>query len=120
MKHEHLIIRIETPQAIADEQVAIRWLRELIELIDMKILIGPFARYVDKEGNRGLTVGAIIETSHIVLHTWDEGTPHVMQLDVYSCSTVSPQQVMDFLHDTIEISKIEYKFLDRERGLIEL
>jgi S-adenosylmethionine/arginine decarboxylase-like enzyme len=47
----------------------------------MKILIGPIAKYLDVPGNRGLTVAAIIETSHIVMHCWDECSPGLMQLD---------------------------------------
>jgi S-adenosylmethionine/arginine decarboxylase-like enzyme len=48
------------------------WMRDFVESIGMKILMGPFAKYLDIPGNRGLTVAAIIETSHIVLHSWDE------------------------------------------------
>lgn len=82
----------------------------------MKILMGPYAKYLDVAGNRGLTVAAIIETSHIVMHSWDEGSPAIIELDVYSCGPLVPEMVFEkfAIFDPV---KIEYKFLDREGGL---
>jgi len=37
-------------------------------------------------GNQGLTSVTIIETSHIAVHVWDEVSPALMQMDVYSCA----------------------------------
>ena len=37
-------------------------------------------------GNRGVTAFAIIETSHIAMHIWDEPNPALVQLDVYTCA----------------------------------
>ena len=59
-------------------------LKRLIKDIDMKILGGPYLKYCDNIGNRGLTAVTIIETSHIAMHVWDEDNPSLVQLDVYS------------------------------------
>ncbi len=93
------------------------WLRTLVENLDMKILIGPFAAYSEMVGNRGLTVGAIIETSHVVLHAWDEEHPYMLQLDVYSCSHVNPAVIWKAL-DEFEPTNIDYKFLNRKDKFI--
>ena len=81
--------------------------------------MGPFAKYVTMSGNRGLTVASIIETSHIVLHSWDETDPGLLQLDVYTCGPFEPQSVLDIIQE-LEPSKVEYKYLDREKGFTEL
>jgi S-adenosylmethionine/arginine decarboxylase-like enzyme len=71
------------------------------------------------EGNRGLTAFAIIETSHIAMHIWDEVSPALCQLDVYTCSEMDPNQVLPFL-EVMEPTKVEYKFLDRESKFEEI
>lgn len=117
--HKHLIIRAEVKNPPQDEEESKSWISNLVEVIDMKILMGPYSKYVNKEGNRGLTTVAIIETSHIALHTWDENTPALMQLDVYTCGPIDPQVVVDQLNQ-FGIIKAEMKYLDRETELVEL
>ena len=117
--HKHLIVRAEVRLPPKDETRAKEFLRELIEGINMKILFGPEARYVDIVGNRGLTCFAIIETSHVVMHTWDECDPAMIQLDVYTCGELNTDVVFDFLKQFDPI-KIDDKYLDRETDLHEI
>lgn len=117
--HKHLIVRAEVRLPPKDESRAKEFLRELIEGINMKILFGPEARYVDIVGNRGLTCFAIIETSHVVMHTWDECDPAIIQLDVYTCGELNTDVVFYFLKQFHPI-KIDYKYLDRETDLHEI
>lgn len=117
--HKHLIIRAEVTNPIKDEQQAIKWTTGLIDKIGMKVMMGPFAKYLNVEGNRGLTAVAIIETSHIALHIWDEDNPALVQLDVYTCGPLDPYDVVSALRDFHPV-KIEMKYLDREQGLTEL
>ena len=119
MKHKHLIIRAEVSNAPRYEQTIIDWTTHLIEDIGMKILLGPYATYCDKDGNKGFTCATIIETSHVVLHTWDENRPTLVQLDVYTCSELDPKTVFDAL-DKWDPIKIDYKYLDRESNLTEV
>ena len=86
----------------------------------MKLLAGPYTTYVNDTGNKGMTSVAIIETSHIALHIWDEVSPGLMQLDVYSCANFNPQDVFDKVDELFQTIKMEYKFLDREKELIEV
>ena len=79
---------------------------------------GPNISYVDQKGNRGITCMALIETSHIVLHIWDETDPGLFQLDVYSCKSFDMGIVIKSLNDSFKINKLQYKFLDRKSDLI--
>ena len=92
---------------------------KLGEKIGMKILMGPYSVYCNMEGNRGLTAVTIIETSHIAMHSWDEGEPGLLQLDVYTCGPLDPQAVADAIAE-FEPTKIERKYLDRETNLFQL
>lgn len=118
LEHKHLIIRAEVNNPPIDEDWACKWISELVSDIDMKILMGPYAKYLDVAGNRGLTCVTIIETSHIAMHVWDETSPALMQLDVYTCGSLDINKVFEKIK-IFDPSKIEYKFLDRENGLIE-
>lgn len=117
--HKHLIVRAEVRQPPKNETRAKEFLKELIQGINMKILFGPEAKYVDIIGNRGLTCFAIIETSHVVMHTWDECDPAMIQLDVYTCGELDTDVVFDFMKQFDPI-KIDYKYLDRETDLREI
>lgn len=117
--HKHLIIRAEVNNPPKDEEFVKNWMSNLIDTIGMKVLMGPFAKYLDKEGNRGITTVAIIETSHIAMHVWDEDNPSLIQLDVYTCGPLDPQLVVDQLNQ-FDIVKAEMKYLDRENELVEL
>jgi S-adenosylmethionine/arginine decarboxylase-like enzyme len=118
-RHQHLIVRAEVsnPPKAEDCAAVCAWMSSLIRDIGMKELAAPRARYCDVPGNRGLTADAIIETSHSALHSWDECSPALVMWDVYTCSTLDIEVVFRAM-DIFSPSKIEYKFLDREHGLI--
>ena len=121
-KHKHLIVGADIKWCPSKEDLNIvsDWIRELIKKIDMKLLAGPYTTYVSDKGNKGLTSVAVIETSHIALHIWDETSPGLMQLDVYSCADFNPQDVFEKVDELFKTVKIEYKFLDRENELLEV
>ena len=82
-------------------------------------MMGPYAKYCEVPGNRGVTCVTIIETSHVAIHVWDEDDPSVVQLDVYTCSDLDKDTVFDALK-IFKPNKIDYKFLDRETSLSSL
>jgi S-adenosylmethionine/arginine decarboxylase-like enzyme len=116
LEHKHLIVRAELHHPPRCAEAIQDWMKKLVEKINMKILMGPYAVYSDMVGNRGLTAVTIIETSHIAMHVWDEVDPALMQLDVYTCSTLDIEDVFDALKEFLP-SKIEYKYIDREHDL---
>ena len=76
--HKHLIIRAEASRPPMDEEQLTEWMKEFVDSIDMKIFMGPYVKYCKMPGNRGITGVAIIETSHITMHIWDESNPAFM------------------------------------------
>jgi S-adenosylmethionine/arginine decarboxylase-like enzyme len=120
--HKHLIVRANIGKCPkeADLNKISDWIKLLIKKIDMKLLAGPYTTYVNEKGNKGMTSVAIIETSHIALHIWDETNPGLMQLDVYSCANFNPQDVFEKVNEMFQTIKMEYKFLDREKELVEV
>ena len=115
--HKHLIIRAECTNPPKDVDYLKTWMEYFIKFIDMKVMLGPYVAYCDKPGNRGITAISVIETSHIAMHVWDEPVPALMQLDIYSCSEFNPYLISDKLKKDFAVSKLDYKFLNRETGL---
>ena len=121
-QHKHLIVRADIGWCPQEEDLnkISDWIRSLIKKIEMKLLAGPYTTYVNEKGNKGMTSVAIIETSHIALHIWDEVSPGLMQLDVYSCADFNPPDVFDKVNELFQTIKMEYKFIDREKELVEV
>ena len=116
LEHKHLIVRAELNNPPKCTSAIDLWMKKLVEQIDMKILMGPYSVYSAMVGNQGLTAVTIIETSHIALHVWDEVDPALMQLDVYTCSTLNIDDVFKAI-EQFDPVKVEYKYIDREYGL---
>jgi S-adenosylmethionine/arginine decarboxylase-like enzyme len=112
--HNHLLLNAKVNQPPADTAAAITWLTELVDAIDMKIVQGPFASYIEAEGNRGLTASVMIETSHIAFHVWDETEPGLLQFDLYTCSTLPFLDVLNKIHEFMDIQSYRYMILERE------
>jgi S-adenosylmethionine/arginine decarboxylase-like enzyme len=119
LEHKHLIVRAELFNPPHCAEAIQEWMKKLVDKIGMKILMGPYAVYSDMVGNRGLTAVTIIETSHIAMHVWDEVDPALMQLDVYTCSTLDIEDVFEALKE-FDPMMIEYKYIDREHDLTVL
>lgn len=116
LEHKHLIVRAELLNPPKCAESIQEWIKVLVDTIGMKILMGPYAIYSNMVGNRGLTAITVIETSHIAMHVWDECDPAVMQLDVYTCSTLNIQDVFSAI-EKFDPVKVEYKYIDRENEL---
>ena len=118
--HKHLIIRAEAIKPPVDEKLLKEWFLEFVKAINMKLFMGPYVKYCEMKGNRGITAVAIIETSHIAMHIWDEVSPALMQFDVYSCGDLNVEDICRKIENDFEIRKMEFKFLNREAGLQEI
>lgn len=112
--HNQLLLNGHANNPIIDEQDAIDWMTNLVEEIGMNIIQGPYASYVTKEGNRGVTCVVMIETSHIALHVWDEEDPSLIQFDLYTCSTLPVEDVINNVRE--KFSLVDYQFMVIERS----
>ena len=115
--HKHLMIRAYADHAPTEEYQVKAWLEMLITWLGMKKLQGPFVSYVDVEGNRGTTAVAMIETSHIAFHIWDEQQPALLQFDVYTCGSLNAEATIKEVKNYFKIVRGEYVLYDREHGL---
>ena len=116
IQHKHLILNASIGNPIIDEQDAIDFLNHLVAEIDMKVIKGPFAHYVDADGNRGMTATVMIETSHIAFHIWDEKDPAELKFDLYTCGSLDAGQVLRILDTQFGFSTVQWMLLDREDG----
>jgi S-adenosylmethionine/arginine decarboxylase-like enzyme len=114
--HNHVLINGYTLLPPTDEKQTIAWMQQLVDSIGMKTIQGPFASYVTKEGNRGLTAAVMIETSHIAMHVWDETDPAFMQFDLYTCSTLPVEGVIKNLEDHFGLFNASVLVLERSEG----
>lgn len=93
------------------------WFKDLTQKIGMKICIEPKAKYVNVEGNRGVTGLVGIETSHSSVHVWDECKPALLQMDVYSCAAFELETIVKKL---AEFGLVRYKYMVIDRGADDL
>jgi len=114
--HKHLLVNAKVTNLMNTEEQGIEFLRNLVNQIDMKIIKGPFASYVDAEGNKGLTAIVMIETSHIAFHIWDEPNPGLLQFDLYTCGSLDLNKVISILNEYFTVEEMEYVQFDREHG----
>jgi S-adenosylmethionine/arginine decarboxylase-like enzyme len=122
-KHKHIIVRAEVEKPITNTTEIRVWVTDLVEKLGMQLAIvdqgyNPVVAYIDDKGNRGLTAVAVIKTSHIACHIWDELIPALVQLDVYTCSTLEKETVLEHL-EVMKPLKVDYKVFDREYKLDE-
>jgi S-adenosylmethionine/arginine decarboxylase-like enzyme len=116
--HKHLLVNAKVENPINTEEQGVEFLTRLVESIDMKIIKGPFASYVDKPGNRGLTAIVMIETSHIAFHIWDEMDPSLVQFDLYTCGELNLAKVLLAFGETFKVVSLDYQLFDRENGFV--
>ncbi len=114
--HEHIIIAATVRKPPTSVEKTKLWFRELIRDIGMELEAGPIVNYLPDIGNRGITSAALIKTSHIAMHVWDEPDPALIQLDVYSCAPLDLNAVLEKLKD-FDLVEAKWKKLDRENGL---
>ncbi len=117
--HKHLLINAKIDKPFTSAYQGIDFLKELVDKIDMKIIQGPYASYVNKIGNRGLTAVVMIETSHIAFHIWDEKNPALIQFDLYTCGSLQVKKVLDAFVDTFEVNTMDWVLFDRENGFVK-
>lgn len=118
IEHKHLIVRamVKNPPIKERLDVLGSWLESLVAGLNMKILSGPHVAYSELEGNRGATGVCIIETSHVIIHVWDESDPAMVQLDVYTCGQLSEDVIVRHLKK-FDPLKVEMMLVDREHKL---
>lgn len=114
--HNHILLNGYVSRPPKDMELTKNWLTQLVKDIDMKIIQGPYASYVEVEGNRGLTATVMIETSHIALHVWDEEEPALIQFDVYTCGELPVDKVIKSVDEAMGLQNYWYMVMERRNG----
>lgn len=128
LNHKHLLVSAEVIALPKDLLTLKKWYTDLILHIRMKLVpsssllensANPIIYDCHVSGNEGVTISGIIETSHVVIHTWSMDGYDKIELDVYSCADFTPDEV--FEHFAVFVPRsIHYKFIDRNAGLKEV
>lgn len=118
IQHKHILINAKVKNPIQNELDAIQFLDRLVDRIGMKVIKGPYAKYVDAEGNKGLTAIVMIETSHIAFHIWDEEDPGTLQFDLYTCGSLVKDEVIKALQERFDVVSMDYRLYDRAVGFV--
>lgn len=118
IQHNHLIVHAELGLVPDNIDWVNEWLLNLVDLLGMSVLSGPHvAREDEVIGNIGITGVVLIKTSHITVHFWEEDGR--MELDVYTCGPLDRDVIFNELV-YMEPLRIEFKYLDRTNGLLEV
>ena len=107
--HNHLLVNGYTLKKLTDGYEMNKFLTQLVKYIGMKIVIPPRSFYIKKAGNKGITAQVGIETSHLAIHVWDEPSPSIIRLDLYTCGCLDVDSVLAYLEEHLGL--INYKFL---------
>jgi S-adenosylmethionine/arginine decarboxylase-like enzyme len=82
----------------------------------MKVLGGPLVVASDMVGNAGLTAVAVLDFSHLAIHSWDEISPALIEFDLFSCKDFNLTIVLDKLR---EFGLVSYTIVEIDRDELE-
>lgn len=121
--HLHLMVRAEivNPPGVNDVGAVVSFLSDLVDRVRMRVLMPPRALWCDEPGNEGITGDVLLTTSNSVVHIWnyDDGTG-LLEFDLYSCAPFTPEEVVNFIQERFQVTKVVYKFIDREHDLVDI
>jgi len=93
------------------------YLWDLAETIEMRIMGNPQSVSVEDKGlENGVTVIAIIETSHIAIHTWPEQDDFNVNVDIFSCKEFDAHAALESLDRKMGLERYSCKILNRPLG----
>ena len=110
MEHKQLIVRSKVEKPPKDEQAAVVWVCELVD-----ILKGNLLEVRSIKTNQGYSVFALMEMSHVSLHVWGSD-PSLIQLDAYICSEMAPTDLFDHFEQFSILTK-SFMYIDRENTI---
>lgn len=117
--HKHIVLTAAVNSPPKTEAEVISWLSDMVKAVDMNILDGPYASTSDVVNNEGITGVVIIDTSHIALHLWNNVTPAIIELDIFSCKDYDVSIPIDFLNK-FDINAINFRCIDRTNAFDDI
>ena len=112
-QHKQVIIRAYVNNPPTEREQLSEWCRQVISTVGMKVIGGPLTVYSDMDGNKGFTSVAILDFSHLAIHTWDEISPALIEFDLFSCKDFDSQDVVNMLNQ-FDIVSYSVMSVDRD------
>ncbi|AEB94689.1 MULTISPECIES: adenosylmethionine decarboxylase [Metallosphaera] len=98
------------PKDLNDEKLLKNLVLQAVKIANMNLVEAKSWSFGGKKG--GVSVIALIEESHIALHTWNEY--NYATLDVYTCGEDSdPQAAFNFIVESLKPKRYQVFFADR-------
>ena len=85
------------------EEFVLKLILDIPKLINMKIMSGPNLIRDYKKGHEGLTGFAIINFSHISIHTFSDSEECF--IDIFSCKKFDHEKIRNFLYKKLNVKK---------------
>ncbi|MBI4028747.1 MAG: S-adenosylmethionine decarboxylase [Candidatus Blackburnbacteria bacterium] len=94
---------------ISDKNKIEQVIRDIAQLCGMKLLYGPIV-IEGVEENPGVTGFAVIDFSHISMHTFTKDRE--ICIDIFSCKPFDVEEVKGYVIDTLKLSPESIKYIE--------
>jgi S-adenosylmethionine decarboxylase len=100
-------------EKLSDKEFARKFLVELTNLIEIKIIFGPEVIYYEHEEKEesGVTGFVIIVDSHIAIHTYP--LKKFVYLDIFSCKEFNQEKVIEHVIKTFNPKDVMWNLIKR-------
>jgi len=98
-QHKHIILRAYVKNPPSTEIKLSEWCKDVISRVGMNVISGPHVVYSDMVDNEGFTAVAVLDFSHLSIHTWDKVNPALIEFDLFSCKDFDVNIVLDKLNE---------------------
>lgn len=115
LNHRHILINGSIKKPPVSVDFIDEWMREIVEAVNMKILIGPNVTFCETPGNEGITGIVCIETSHMSCHFWHTPKVPFVKFDLYSCKDFDEQKLLK-MFNVFEPIELRILLVDRNDG----
>ena len=112
-QHKHIIIRAYVKNPPTTEIQLSEWCKDVISRVGMNVISGPHVVYSDMIDNEGFTAVAVLDFSHLSIHTWDKVDPALIEFDLFSCKDFDVNLVLDKLNE-FDIMTYSQLIVDRD------
>jgi len=112
-QHKHIIIRAYVKNPPTTEIQLSEWCKDVISRVGMNVISGPHVVYSDMVDNEGFTAVAVLDFSHLSIHTWDKVDPALIEFDLFSCKDFDVNLVLDKLNE-FDIMTYSQLIVDRD------
>jgi len=98
-QHKHVILRAYVNNPPTNATALSEWCTDVITSVGMKCIGGPLVVHSDMEGNAGYTAVAILDFSHLAIHSWDEIFPALIEFDLFSCKDFDVNIILNKMNE---------------------